>query len=115
MTPVSLSIVFGPGVFHCGGGLEGMKLQGYANSVLCRLVMYSDALFQVQYWEGEGGQERGRKGEKRLEKGRETGEGKRGRENYRKWEGGREGGSYSVVYLYDFHVIDITRYSCKSY
>ena len=47
MTAVSLSIVFGPSVFHCGGGLEGMREQGYANSVLCRFIMYSNTLFQV--------------------------------------------------------------------
>ena len=47
MTAVSLSIVFGPSVFHCGGGLEGMREQGYANSVLCRFIMYTNTLFQV--------------------------------------------------------------------
>ncbi|CAI8039456.1 Protein FAM13A, partial [Geodia barretti] len=46
MTAVALSIVFGPGIFHCGGGLEGMRLQGYANSVLCRFVAHNSTLFQ---------------------------------------------------------------------
>ncbi len=45
MTPVSLSIVFGPNIFHCGDGLEGLQLQGYSNSTVCRMILYNEVLF----------------------------------------------------------------------
>ena len=45
MTAVSLSIVFGPNLFHCGSGLEALKLQGYSNSSVCRMVQYHKVLF----------------------------------------------------------------------
>lgn len=45
MTAVSLSIVFGPNLFHCGSGLEGLKLQGYSNSSVCRMIQHHKVLF----------------------------------------------------------------------
>ncbi len=45
MTPVSLSIVFGPNIFHCGDGLEGLQLQGFSNSTVCRMVLFNESLF----------------------------------------------------------------------
>lgn len=45
MTPVSLSIVFGPNLFHCGSGLEALRLQGYSNSIVCRMIQYHKVLF----------------------------------------------------------------------
>ena len=45
MTAVALSIVFGPSVFHCGSGLEGLRLQGYSNATVCRMIQYNRLLF----------------------------------------------------------------------
>ena len=45
MTAVSLAIVFGPNLFHCGSGLEALKMQGYSNSIVCRMIQYHDVLF----------------------------------------------------------------------
>lgn len=45
MTPVSLSIVFGPNLMHCGDGLEGLKMQGYSNSIVCQLIRCYKELF----------------------------------------------------------------------
>ena len=45
MTPVSLSIVFGPNIFHCGDGIQGLQLQGFSNSTVCRMVLYHAVLF----------------------------------------------------------------------
>lgn len=45
MTPVSLSIVFGPNLLHCGDGLEGLKMQGYSNSIVCQLIRFYKELF----------------------------------------------------------------------
>ncbi len=45
MTPVSLSIVFGPNIFHCGDGIQGLQLQGFSNSTVCRMVLHHAVLF----------------------------------------------------------------------
>jgi hypothetical protein len=45
MTPVSLSIVFGPNLMHCGDGLEGLRMQGYSNSLVCQLIRFYKELF----------------------------------------------------------------------
>ena len=45
MTPISLSIVFGPNLFHCGSGLEGLRMQGYSNSIVCRMIQNHKILF----------------------------------------------------------------------
>ena len=55
MTAVSMSIVFGPNLFHCGSGLEGLKLQGFSNSLVCRMVQNHKTLFpRGQKKEGPG-------------------------------------------------------------
>ena len=54
MTSVSLSIVFGPNLFHCGDGLEGLKLQGYSNSIVCRMIQHYKELFIRSSIETEG-------------------------------------------------------------
>jgi len=45
MTAVSLAIVFGPNLFHCGSGLEALKLQGFSNSLVCRMIQNHKMLF----------------------------------------------------------------------
>ena len=45
MTAVSLAIVFGPNLFHCGAGLEGLRLQGFSNAAVCRMVQNHKVLF----------------------------------------------------------------------
>ena len=45
MTPVSLSIVFGPNIFPCGSGIEALKTQGYCNATTCRLIQNYRTLF----------------------------------------------------------------------
>lgn len=45
MNSVSLSIVFGPNLLHCGDGLEGLRMQGYSNSIVCQLIRYYKELF----------------------------------------------------------------------
>ena len=40
MTPVSLSIVFGPNIFHCGSGLEALKRQGFSNAIMYRFIEF---------------------------------------------------------------------------
>lgn len=45
MTSVSLSIVFGPNLFHCGSGLEALRMQGYSNSCVCRMIQHHKVLF----------------------------------------------------------------------
>ncbi len=45
MTAASLAIVFGPNLFHCGSGLEGLRLQGYSNSTVCRMIQNHKKLF----------------------------------------------------------------------
>lgn len=45
MTSVSLSIVFGPNLLHCGEGLEGLRMQGYSNAIVCQMIQYFKELF----------------------------------------------------------------------
>ena len=53
MTPVSLSIVFGPNIFHCGEGIAALQLQGYSNSTVCRMIQHHEILFGEQEREKE--------------------------------------------------------------
>ncbi|KAL5479196.1 hypothetical protein EMCRGX_G022687 [Ephydatia muelleri] len=46
MASVPLSIVFGPSIFRCGSGLQGLKDQGYTNSVVCRLIQNYEDIFE---------------------------------------------------------------------
>eukprot|EP00731_Ephydatia_muelleri_P037140 Em0401g6a len=48
MASVPLSIVFGPSIFRCGSGLQGLKDQGYTNSVVCRLIQNYEDIFEDQ-------------------------------------------------------------------
>ena len=69
MTSVSLSIVFGPNLFHCDSGLEGLRTQGYCNSCVCRMIQNHRMLFDggVDGGSGEGdGEGKKRKAKKRT-------------------------------------------------
>ncbi|XP_065910926.1 protein FAM13A-like isoform X2 [Dysidea avara] len=45
MSPVSLSIVFGPNIFRCDAGLAGLQKQGVCNSFLSKMIMKCDQVF----------------------------------------------------------------------
>ena len=62
MTSVSLSIVFGPNLFHCDSGLEGLRTQGYCNSCVCRMIQFHKFLFDEEEEEGASGGKGKKKG-----------------------------------------------------
>ena len=62
MTSVSLSIVFGPNLFHCDSGLEGLKTQGFCNSCVCRMIQNHKVLFDD---DGDEGGDQGTGGTKK--------------------------------------------------
>eukprot|EP00111_Clytia_hemisphaerica_P004629 TCONS_00013291-protein len=47
MTPLALAIVFGPNIFRCGEGLEGLKDQAYVNAVLLALLQEHEEIFLI--------------------------------------------------------------------
>lgn len=48
MTPLALAIVFGPNIFRCGEGLEGLRDQAYVNAVLLSLLQEFEEIFLVK-------------------------------------------------------------------
>ncbi len=55
MTAVSLSIVFGPNLFPCGAGYEGLRLQGFCNATVSRMILNHVVLFpRGKKWTGAG-------------------------------------------------------------
>ena len=69
MTSVSLSIVFGPNLFHCDVGMDGLRNQGYCNSCVCRMIQNHGMLFAGVAGSGESSGSGGgvkRKGKKRA-------------------------------------------------
>ncbi|XP_064601221.1 protein FAM13A-like isoform X2 [Liolophura sinensis] len=46
MSPVALAIVFGPNIFRCGFGIEGLKDQGVTNKIVCTFITEYDRLFK---------------------------------------------------------------------
>lgn len=49
MTPLALAIVFGPNIFRCGEGLEGLRDQAYVNAVLLALLQEYEEIFLVSF------------------------------------------------------------------
>ena len=47
MTPLALAIVFGPNIFRCGEGLEGLKDQAFVNAVLLDMLQNYEEIFEV--------------------------------------------------------------------
>lgn len=47
MTPLALAIVFGPNLFRCGDGLNGLRDQAYVNAVLLLMLQEFHELFLV--------------------------------------------------------------------
>ncbi|XP_065641635.1 protein FAM13A isoform X1 [Hydra vulgaris] len=47
MTPLALAIVFGPNIFRCGEGLEGLREQAYVNAVLLIILQEFNEIFQI--------------------------------------------------------------------
>ncbi|XP_074647451.1 protein FAM13A-like isoform X2 [Tubulanus polymorphus] len=47
MSPIALSIVFGPNFFKCGEGINGLKDQGITNQIVCKFIVEYDALFKT--------------------------------------------------------------------
>ena len=47
MTPLALAIVFGPNIFRCGEGLEGLKDQAFVNAVLLDFLQNYEEIFEV--------------------------------------------------------------------
>jgi len=47
MTPLALAIVFGPNIFRCGEGLNGLRDQAYVNAVLLLMLQEFDEIFGV--------------------------------------------------------------------
>jgi hypothetical protein len=45
MTPVSLSIVFGPNVLRCGGELKDIRKQGFANAAFAQIMQNHQVIF----------------------------------------------------------------------
>ncbi|XP_065185111.1 uncharacterized protein LOC135815710 isoform X2 [Sycon ciliatum] len=45
MTAKALGIVFGPNLFRCSGGLEGLKEQTYTNHIVEKFIMYHGDIF----------------------------------------------------------------------
>lgn len=45
MNPVALGIVFGPNLFRCSGGIEGLRQQGVTNQIVLHFITQYDALF----------------------------------------------------------------------
>uniref|UniRef100_A0A6P8IJE2 Protein FAM13A-like isoform X3 n=1 Tax=Actinia tenebrosa TaxID=6105 RepID=A0A6P8IJE2_ACTTE len=46
MNTMALAIVFGPNLFRCNDGLEGLKEQGHTNAILCKFLEDYDNLFK---------------------------------------------------------------------
>ena len=49
MTPLALAIVFGPNIFRCGEGLEGLREQAYVNAILLIILQEFHEIFQVNF------------------------------------------------------------------
>lgn len=47
MTPLALAIVFGPNIFRCGEGLEGLRDQAYVNAVLLLILQEYEEMFLI--------------------------------------------------------------------
>lgn len=47
MTPLALAIVFGPNIFRCGEGLNGLRDQAYVNAVLLLMLQEYETIFGV--------------------------------------------------------------------
>lgn len=47
MTPLALAIVFGPNIFRCGEGLNGLRDQAYVNAVLLLILQEYEEMFLV--------------------------------------------------------------------
>lgn len=49
MTPLALAIVFGPNIFRCGEGLDGLRDQAYVNAVLLLILQEYEEMFLVSF------------------------------------------------------------------
>ncbi|KXJ12172.1 Protein FAM13A [Exaiptasia diaphana] len=45
MSSMALAIVFGPNLFRCKDGLEGLKEQGHTNAIVCKFLQEYEELF----------------------------------------------------------------------
>jgi len=48
MTPLALAIVFGPNIFRCGDGLDGLRDQAYVNAVLLLMLQEFEEVFETK-------------------------------------------------------------------
>ncbi|XP_050392003.1 protein FAM13B isoform X9 [Patella vulgata] len=49
MNSMALGIVFGPNLFRCGQGLDGLKDQGVINQITAKFITDYDTLFKLDY------------------------------------------------------------------
>lgn len=47
MSSMALSIIFGPNLFRCKDGIEGLREQGHTNAIVCTFIEEFDTLFEV--------------------------------------------------------------------
>ncbi|XP_064639103.1 protein FAM13A-like isoform X3 [Lineus longissimus] len=48
MSPIALGIVFGPNLFRCSEGLDGLREQGITNQISCKFIVEYDTLFKFE-------------------------------------------------------------------